>query len=54
MSVPNAVSAEGLPVGFQILAPAHHDLKMYEVASLVEQLSGDIAGNCPAAQWEEN
>ena len=53
MSVPNAVSAEGLPVGFQILAPAHHDLKMYEVASLVEQLSGDIAGNCPAAQWEE-
>jgi len=53
MNVPNAVSSEGLPVGFQILAPAHHDLKMYEVASLVEQLSGDIAGNCPAAQWEE-
>ncbi|MDC4233886.1 Asp-tRNA(Asn)/Glu-tRNA(Gln) amidotransferase subunit GatA [Actinomyces sp. B33] len=53
MSVPNAVSAEGLPIGFQIIAPAHADLRMYEVAQLVETLSGDVAGACPAAQWEE-
>ena len=54
MSVPVAVSGEGLPVGFQILAPAHADQKMYEVAQLVETLSGDIASQCPAKDWEEN
>ncbi len=53
MSVPNAV-ADGLPIGFQIIAPARGDLKMYEVAQLVEDLSGDIAGQCPAQTWEEN
>lgn len=54
MSVPNAVSSEGLPIGFQIIAPAHHDLKMYEAATLVEALSDDVAGACPASSWEEN
>lgn len=54
MSVPNAVSSEGLPIGFQIIAPAHHDLKMYETAALVEALSDDVAGACPASSWEEN
>lgn len=54
MSVPNAVSSEGLPIGFQIIAPAHHDLKMYEAAALVEALSDDVAGACPAGSWEEN
>ena len=54
MSVPNAVSSEGLPIGFQIIAPAHHDLKMYEAAALVEALSDDVAGACPASSWEEN
>ena len=53
MSVPNAVTAEGLPVGFQVLAPARADQKMYEVAQLVESLSGDVAAHSPAAQWEE-
>lgn len=53
MSVPNAL-ADGLPIGFQIIAPAHGDLMMYKVAQLVEDLSDDIAGQNPCAQWEEN
>ena len=53
MNVPNAVSSEGLPIGFQVLAPARGDLVMYKVASLVEALSDDVAGQCPAANWEE-
>ena len=52
-SVPNAVDSQGLPIGFQILAPARADQRMYEVAQLVTDLSGDIAGDCPAANWEE-
>ncbi|WP_115727656.1 Asp-tRNA(Asn)/Glu-tRNA(Gln) amidotransferase subunit GatA [Actinomyces culturomici] len=54
MSVPNAVSSEGLPVGFQIIAPARGDQIMYEVARLVEGLSDEVAASCPAASWEEN
>ncbi len=53
MNVPNGVSGEGLPIGVQVLAPAHGDLKMYEAASLIEALSEDVAGRCPAADWEE-
>ena len=53
VNVPNAVSSEGLPIGFQVLAPARGDLVMYKVASLVEALSDDVAGQCPAANWEE-
>lgn len=53
MNVPNAVSSQGLPIGFQVLAPARGDLVMYKVASLVEALSDDVAGSCPAANWEE-
>ena len=53
MSVPNAVAADGLPVGFQIIAPARGDRVMYEVAQLVADLSDDVAGASPAAQWEE-
>lgn len=53
MSVPNAISSEGLPIGFQIIAPARSDLRMYEVARLVETLSDDVASACPAATWEE-
>ena len=53
MNVPNAVSSEGLPIGFHVLAPALGDLVMYNVASLVEALSDDVAGQCPAANWEE-
>ncbi len=53
MSVPNALSSEGLPIGFQILAPARGDQIMYEVAGLVEALSDEVAASCPAASWEE-
>ena len=53
MNVPNGVSGEGLPIGIQVLAPARGDLKMYEAASLIEVLSEDVAGRCPAADWEE-
>ena len=53
MNVPNGVSGEGLPIGIQVLAPARGDLKMYEAASLIEALSEDVAGRCPAADWEE-
>ncbi len=54
MSVPNAVAADGLPVGFQVIAPARGDRKMYEVAQLVEDLSDDVAAASPAAGWEES
>ncbi len=53
MSVPNGL-ADGLPIGFQIIAPDRGDLMMYKVAQLVEDLSGDIAGQTPSADWEEN
>ncbi|MDD7554199.1 Asp-tRNA(Asn)/Glu-tRNA(Gln) amidotransferase subunit GatA [Schaalia hyovaginalis] len=54
MSVPNAVSSEGLPIGFQIIAPARGDQIMYEVAGLVEALSDEVAASCPAGSWEGN
>ncbi len=53
MSVPVGLDTEGLPIGFQVIAPAHADQMMYEVAALVETLSEDVAGVCPAAKWEE-
>ena len=36
MSVPNGLSADGLPVGFQILAPAKADDRMYRVGAALE------------------
>jgi aspartyl-tRNA(Asn)/glutamyl-tRNA(Gln) amidotransferase subunit A len=54
MSVPNAVAGDGLPVGFQVIAPARRDQKMYEVAQLVADLSDDVAAASPAARWEES
>ncbi|WP_276671964.1 Asp-tRNA(Asn)/Glu-tRNA(Gln) amidotransferase subunit GatA [Schaalia cardiffensis] len=53
MSIPVAVSSENLPIGFQIIAPARADQRMYEVAGLVESLSDEVAAACPAASWEE-
>ncbi|QWW19128.1 Asp-tRNA(Asn)/Glu-tRNA(Gln) amidotransferase subunit GatA [Schaalia sp. 19OD2882] len=53
MSVPCGLDGQGLPIGFQVIAPAHADLKMYEVAALVETLVEDVASACPAATWEE-
>ena len=53
ISVPSGL-ADGLPVGLQILAPAHADAQMYRVAGAVEAgLGKPLAQSCPAADWEE-
>ena len=53
ISVPSGL-ADGLPVGLQILAPAHADAQMYRVAGAVEAgLGNPLAQSCPAADWEE-
>ncbi len=54
LSVPNGRTEEGLPVGFQVVAPAKEDALMYRVAQLVEDLSEDISAHCPAADWSAN
>ncbi|MGM0385042.1 MAG: Asp-tRNA(Asn)/Glu-tRNA(Gln) amidotransferase subunit GatA [Actinomycetota bacterium] len=37
MSLPSGVSDDDLPVGFQILAPAHEDVRMYRAAGVLER-----------------
>lgn len=54
MSVPMAVTDAGLPLGFQIMAPIQGDEIMYRVGQLVADLVTDVAGNCPAKDWEGN
>lgn len=56
MSLPAGLADEdGLPVGFQILAPAHGDDEMYRIAGALEAGLGEpLASSCPAADWEEN
>lgn len=51
MSIPAGLS-EGLPVGFQVIAPARGDAVMYRVARAAE-LTADVAHECPAKDWEE-
>ncbi|NCD19473.1 MAG: Asp-tRNA(Asn)/Glu-tRNA(Gln) amidotransferase subunit GatA [Actinobacteria bacterium] len=38
MSLPSGVSDDGLPVGFQILAPAREDVRMYRAAGVLERM----------------
>ncbi|MFS0703819.1 Asp-tRNA(Asn)/Glu-tRNA(Gln) amidotransferase subunit GatA [Cellulomonas sp. 179-A 9B4 NHS] len=38
MSLPNGLSDDGLPVGFQILAPARQDARLYKVGAALEAL----------------
>lgn len=38
MSVPSGLSDDGLPVGFQVIAPAREDARLYRVAGAVETL----------------
>ncbi|QCB95386.1 Asp-tRNA(Asn)/Glu-tRNA(Gln) amidotransferase subunit GatA [Cellulomonas shaoxiangyii] len=38
MSLPNGLSDDGLPVGFQILAPAREDARLYRVGAALEAL----------------
>ncbi|MBK5268844.1 MAG: Asp-tRNA(Asn)/Glu-tRNA(Gln) amidotransferase subunit GatA [Acidimicrobiia bacterium] len=42
MSVPVGLSASGLPIGFQVMAPALGETVMFQVASAIEALSDDI------------
>ncbi|MDO5722729.1 MAG: Asp-tRNA(Asn)/Glu-tRNA(Gln) amidotransferase subunit GatA [Actinomycetaceae bacterium] len=51
MSVPCGLS-EGLPVGFQVIAPAREDGRMYRVAKFVEA-EAQVASQCPARNWGE-
>ncbi|MCF2706524.1 Asp-tRNA(Asn)/Glu-tRNA(Gln) amidotransferase subunit GatA [Arcanobacterium haemolyticum] len=55
MSLPCGLAEEdGLPVGFQIIAPSHKDEVMYEIAGALETGLGEpLASSCPAAKWEE-
>lgn len=43
MSLPAGL-ANGMPVGFQLLAPAREDARLYEVGSAIEALVTDAAG----------
>lgn len=55
ISIPCGLASEdGLPVGFQVLAPARGDAVMYEVAGALEAGLGEpLALACPAAEWKE-
>ncbi|WP_084127445.1 Asp-tRNA(Asn)/Glu-tRNA(Gln) amidotransferase subunit GatA [Demequina sp. NBRC 110054] len=59
MSLPAGVAPEdGLPVGFQILAPAHEDARLYRVgaaleASLTEEWGGALTAQAPELEVAE-
>ena len=38
VSVPAGLSDDGLPVGFQVIAPAREDARLYRVAGAVEAM----------------
>ena len=53
MSLPAGLSDDGLPVGFQILAPATKDERMYEVGAALEKAlektwGGPLLAKAPA------
>ncbi len=59
MSVPSGLSDDGLPVGFQILAPAKADDRMYRVgaaleAALVGSWGGPLLDRAPALPTATN
>ena len=51
ITVPAGLS-EGLPVGLQVIAPAHEDACMYEYAAIVEAIADPAASKVPAAQLQ--
>ena len=55
ISFPCAIAGEErMPVGFQVLAPAHQDDTMYKVARALEKIIGEpLAQQCPASAWED-
>lgn len=49
MSIPTDLDSKGLPIGFQVMAAAKCDAKMYQVAQAVaDTCELDIATQCPA------
>lgn len=50
ISVPAGLSAEGLPLGLQILAPAFDEETMFRVAGVVEQAANFTAQ--PEQWWK--
>ncbi|MDE0572669.1 Asp-tRNA(Asn)/Glu-tRNA(Gln) amidotransferase subunit GatA [Demequina sp. B12] len=54
MSLPSGLAPEdGLPTGFQILAPAHEDARMYRIGAALEKALADEWGGPLAAQAPE-
>lgn len=49
ISVPAGL-ADGLPVGFQVIAPTHEDARMYKVAAMVEAVADPAASKCPIGE----
>ena len=52
LSLPSGLSDDGLPVGFQILAPAHEDARLYRIGAalekaLVAEWGGSLASTAP-------
>ena len=44
MSLPSGLSDDGLPVGFQILAPAKADDRLYRVGAALEAMLESVWG----------
>jgi aspartyl-tRNA(Asn)/glutamyl-tRNA(Gln) amidotransferase subunit A len=45
MSIPNGLAEEdGLPVGIQLLAPAHQDARLYQVGAALERMHEEVWG----------
>ncbi|MFW2513271.1 Asp-tRNA(Asn)/Glu-tRNA(Gln) amidotransferase subunit GatA [Demequina sp. SO4-13] len=54
MSLPSGIAPEdGLPTGFQILAPAHEDARLYRIGAALEKALTDEWGGPLAAQAPE-
>lgn len=51
ISVPAGVSA-GLPVGLQLMAPAHEDARLYKYAAVIEGVADSAAVRVPAERLE--
>ena len=53
MNVPNAVSSEGLPIGFQVLAPRAATWSCIRWRPWLRRSATTSRASCPAANWEE-
>jgi len=45
ISVPSGLSDDGLPVGFQALAPARQDARLYRVGAVLERMLDERRGH---------